>query len=352
MKKCPYCGSDLADEMRFCIYCMRSLDEKKAVVKRRKKILPVIIAAVSLAVIAVIVAVVLFVIPVLSNHFRSVSGDINDSEPGTDAVTDKTDATAAGDTVRAETDPEPDDTDPDTSEMAYTVAESTENETSDALSTFTDGQGQMTDRDTHEQTTVYVPETIFTSTAAPETKAAETTGSEITAPETTAETEPETTRHVHTDACKKWVVDTPYVPAVYKTEKVMDIPYSPAEYGDIPKQVTDHHYRIEFCDHDQDQKHVELDDLIFYSRSDVLEWKEESGAVFTADLCTGYVTVTWGGYDGITVDFDCCEYGAYTAVVYEYGLIKPEQQEVSHFEIVLVSPEQMETGHYEYVCGY
>ena len=39
MKKCPFCGADLADEAQFCLYCMTTLSEKETIppVKRRPK---------------------------------------------------------------------------------------------------------------------------------------------------------------------------------------------------------------------------------------------------------------------------------------------------------------------------
>lgn len=39
MKKCPFCGADLADEAQFCLYCMTPLNEKEQILpaKRRPK---------------------------------------------------------------------------------------------------------------------------------------------------------------------------------------------------------------------------------------------------------------------------------------------------------------------------
>ena len=49
MKQCPYCGAQLQEQARFCLYCMRSLADKPDVTPPRPRIkflLPVCIAAV------------------------------------------------------------------------------------------------------------------------------------------------------------------------------------------------------------------------------------------------------------------------------------------------------------------
>lgn len=37
MKKCPFCGADIEDTARFCLYCMRSLTEKEQIFLHKKK---------------------------------------------------------------------------------------------------------------------------------------------------------------------------------------------------------------------------------------------------------------------------------------------------------------------------
>lgn len=37
MKKCPFCGADIEDSARFCLYCMQSLTEKKQILPHKKK---------------------------------------------------------------------------------------------------------------------------------------------------------------------------------------------------------------------------------------------------------------------------------------------------------------------------
>lgn len=45
MKKCPYCKAQLQENARFCLYCMKSLDEKQEVsFARKRKLLPLVLA--------------------------------------------------------------------------------------------------------------------------------------------------------------------------------------------------------------------------------------------------------------------------------------------------------------------
>ena len=37
MKKCPFCGADIEESARFCLYCMQSLTEKEQIIPHRKK---------------------------------------------------------------------------------------------------------------------------------------------------------------------------------------------------------------------------------------------------------------------------------------------------------------------------
>ena len=37
MKKCPFCGADIEESARFCLYCMQSLTEKEQISSYQKK---------------------------------------------------------------------------------------------------------------------------------------------------------------------------------------------------------------------------------------------------------------------------------------------------------------------------
>ncbi|MBR6514918.1 MAG: leucine-rich repeat protein [Clostridia bacterium] len=61
MKKCPFCGAELSDEVNFCVYCMTSLDQKqKAVTIKKKKrlILPIIIILSTVLILAAMTVVI------------------------------------------------------------------------------------------------------------------------------------------------------------------------------------------------------------------------------------------------------------------------------------------------------
>lgn len=219
--------------------------------------------------------------------------------------------------------------------IVETETDITETELSEA-ETIDNNTAEITISETEPQET-QAPETKAPETDSPETKKPETKAFETKEPET--ETESVTTSHIHTAACKKWIVDTPYKPAVYENQKVVDIPYSPAEYGDVPYETTDCHYKVEFYSY--------LESLVFSSSEKFEEWVEKSGAVLEYNYNGGEVYI-----DGERHLFGYTKYDYYNIVKYNYGIVKPEQPEVSHIEKVLVSPEQQEKGHYEYICGY
>lgn len=57
MKKCPYCKAQLQENARFCLYCMKSLDEKQPVsFSRKRNFLPLALVAVLLVAMLLILA--------------------------------------------------------------------------------------------------------------------------------------------------------------------------------------------------------------------------------------------------------------------------------------------------------
>ena len=175
--------------------------------------------------------------------------------------------------------------------------------------------------------------------------------------------------HVHTDACRRWVVDVPYKAAEYREEIVVDVPYSPAHYEEQLVEVVDHTFYVRQYHDRYSFTHAEYDELSFSTEQAFLDW------IFQYDI----------KYDGVTFtdpleehlkklkyDLDyksksdkacivlgdgtrnCIEWqkeSEYTRVESQQVLI-PEQPEESHIERVLVTPEQPEQGHWEYSCGY
>ena len=63
MKKCPFCNSELTDNAQFCLYCMKSLDEKTVLSAStsKKKPLPWILLALSAIFLAIIIIVLCIV---------------------------------------------------------------------------------------------------------------------------------------------------------------------------------------------------------------------------------------------------------------------------------------------------
>ena len=63
MKKCPFCGEKLDDSARFCLYCMKPLEEKEKIVnlpdKRKKHIILVILSALAVAVLVALLFICL-----------------------------------------------------------------------------------------------------------------------------------------------------------------------------------------------------------------------------------------------------------------------------------------------------
>ena len=151
----------------------------------------------------------------------------------------------------------------------------------------------------------------------------------------------ETPQHIHSDACRTYIVDVPYRAAVYEDVKVIDSPHQDAVYGDKPVQYTDYKYKVNFYSHS-------ISTLQFASTQDFQGWIASSGA--TVD--SGYGLEGAVVINGSNVRWWAQKTDSYSAVRYEYGLITPEQPEVSHVEKVLVSPEVQEQGHWEYTCGY
>ena len=146
--------------------------------------------------------------------------------------------------------------------------------------------------------------------------------------------------HTHTPECYEWVVDVPYRAAVYKDVKVIDVPYSAAVYGDVPVEYTDYTYKVYFYPGNYDT-------LYFSSTEEFENWFRESGAKMSYSIYSGELYI-----DGSRVFYEMSHTSSYKAVRYEYGLISPEQPEVSHTERKLVSAEQEEQGHFELICGY
>ena len=319
MRKCPFCGADISDESSFCIYCMRELDSKTKIAPPRNtggKAAVIVLSAVLAGVLliaAVTAAVYLRVTTAKGTPVSYPSADPAEGSsggaaeyagPGTDPYE------SAGESA------------------AEAVSRGTGEDRSDADNSRGEESGSAGEKDDPGR------------------------GVSLQADESAAGA------HVHTDACYVYVVDTPYRPAVYEYIKVVDTPYSPAVYGDIPVEKTDNGWRVSF---DFARNYDSYDSprrpgLEFSTTAEFEKWQEDNNAVQGRDfgfMINGTVTVGWGSdYLGKTMYFEAQPTARFTYVAYEYGLISPEQPEVSHLEKVLVTPEQAETGHLEKICGF
>lgn len=75
MKKCPFCGTDIEDNARFCLYCMQSLVEKEQILPYKKK------KPQWLLIIAAIVGISLMIILLIGmSKNQDTNGNYNSSE--------------------------------------------------------------------------------------------------------------------------------------------------------------------------------------------------------------------------------------------------------------------------------
>ena len=103
MKKCPFCGADIEDSARFCLYCMTSLTEKEQVLVHKHKKPQGLLIHAAMAVAAIILLLLLF-----------KQQTIPDAESQTQDTT-QTSSTAKADTTpttQATTEPAVEETEP------------------------------------------------------------------------------------------------------------------------------------------------------------------------------------------------------------------------------------------------
>ena len=63
MKKCPFCGANIEDSARFCLYCMQSLTKKERVLPKQKKLPQWLLPIAAIAVLTVILVITLLIKP-------------------------------------------------------------------------------------------------------------------------------------------------------------------------------------------------------------------------------------------------------------------------------------------------
>ncbi len=215
MKKCRYCGAELEDGARFCLECMRPLEEKTHIeTKAKSRLTPVIIIS------AILAAAILF-----SAFMIACTRGFGPAAPETSAP----DITVENDTEPRETETN------GRFETAEHIAGSTgaaSSDTSPRTSASTAGQDQTEKPDTAgnidsvtaaHTVTEKVPDTVPASTAAPVTE--KVTRPAVTEPASTAApaTEPATTKAPETEAPQTTEAVTD-APVSTDTEAVTDDP--------------------------------------------------------------------------------------------------------------------------------
>ncbi|MBO4869758.1 MAG: zinc-ribbon domain-containing protein [Clostridia bacterium] len=302
--KCPFCGAQLEDGARFCVYCAKPTNEKKKVrvagVKRGGRILPVVLAALLLS---ATVAVLAFAVSLRGREAPPQDGMTTASENTTGAPVTETepDATAPEST--------PDDTDSaETTEADVTVSKSepeqpaTKADTTVPETTAPGTATQTTASDpTSPGTTVPVtaepvttapattePETTAPDTAAPETVPPETTEEITTAPETEGE---ESSAQIQTPGIAIVSADTFAGGPPENEEEMLTKQYLFAElnhFGGWDEKIFGY-------DNPEIGSSVQLEDLVLPDR---VYFSDDGNAVVTARLYT----------DGKDVDFRMLKY--------------------------------------------
>ena len=131
MKKCPFCGAVLEDHARFCLYCMKEL-EKKAVIEKKKPLLTKQkIRLIVLCAAALLLAVVLLLLSRCSRGEQQAPDDTREdttaaqTPPESDAETDASSEESSGETIGTAEGTAPPITAPSTDDVPSTGTSST-----------------------------------------------------------------------------------------------------------------------------------------------------------------------------------------------------------------------------------
>ena len=146
MKKCPFCGADIEDSARFCLYCMASLTEKEQILVHKKK------KPQGLLILAAIVGAAIILLLLLSRQ------NTPDAENQTQNTTQTLSTTEAGTTptTQATTEPTVEETEP--TQAATQPAEKPTRPTEQG-NTSTKPSTQPTTQPTESETEPTEPET-------------------------------------------------------------------------------------------------------------------------------------------------------------------------------------------------
>ena len=111
MKKCPFCGADIEDSARFCLYCMTSLTEKEQILVHKKKKpqgLLFLVAILGAAIILLLLLLSRQNVPIAGSQTQDTTQTLSTTEVATVPTTQGTTAP----TTPANTDPTEEQTEP------------------------------------------------------------------------------------------------------------------------------------------------------------------------------------------------------------------------------------------------
>lgn len=142
MKKCPFCGADIEDSARFCLYCMQSLTEKEQILPPKRKRSKRWLLIVAVAIIILLVLAVIY----FKKNTATGDGASTDTQPIT------------GSSIT-----EPSTTEPSTTESTTTIPSTTAPQTTAPPHTHSYNMANAADKYRKSEATCLIPAVYYYS---------------------------------------------------------------------------------------------------------------------------------------------------------------------------------------------